>query len=51
MPTEMPTASAIPRTDQAEMAAVPARMVVAWPEHDADAFADWFTQGWTLEAA
>lgn len=48
MPTRTSTASAISSTDQAEIAAVPARMVAAWAEHDADAFAGLFTQDGTL---
>jgi uncharacterized protein (TIGR02246 family) len=44
----MSTTSAISSTDQAEITAVPARMVAAWAEHDADAFADLFTQDGTL---
>jgi len=34
--------------DQAEIAAVPARMVAAWAAHDADAFADLFADDGTL---
>jgi uncharacterized protein (TIGR02246 family) len=34
--------------DQAEIAAVPARMVAAWAAHDADAFAKLFTRDGTL---
>jgi uncharacterized protein (TIGR02246 family) len=34
--------------DQAEIAAVPARMVAAWAAQDADAFADLFTPEGTL---
>ena len=43
----MPT-STIPSTEQAEIAAVPARMVAAWAAHDAKAFADLFTPDGTL---
>src|SRR5580692_10936855 len=43
----MPT-STISSTEQAEIAAVPARMVAAWAAHDAKAFADLFTQDGTL---
>jgi uncharacterized protein (TIGR02246 family) len=38
----------ISSTEQAEIAAVPARMVAAWAAHDADAFADLFTTDGTL---
>lgn len=34
--------------DQAALAAVPARMMEAWAAHDAEAFADLFTEGGTL---
>lgn len=36
------------RTDQAAVAAVPARMVAAWRDHDADAFAGLFAEDGTL---
>jgi uncharacterized protein (TIGR02246 family) len=49
MSTETPTAGpAVPATEQAEIAAVPARMVASWAAHDADAFADLFTEDGTL---
>lgn len=41
-------APTISGTEQAEIAAVPARMVAAWAAHDADAFADLFTGDGTL---
>jgi len=41
-------APALSSTEQAEIAAVPARMVAAWATHDARAFADLFTQDGTL---
>jgi uncharacterized protein (TIGR02246 family) len=34
--------------DQAEIAAVPARMVAAWAAHDADAFAELFAEDGTM---
>jgi uncharacterized protein (TIGR02246 family) len=49
MPTSTPAAvPAISSTEQAEIAAVPARMVAAWAAHDAQAFADLFTQDGTM---
>src|SRR6201999_1971834 len=44
-PTAVPTAAS---AEQAQIAAVPARMVAAWAAHDADAFADPFTEDGTL---
>jgi uncharacterized protein (TIGR02246 family) len=41
-------AAAMSSTEQAEIAAVPARMVAAWAAHDAKAFADLFTQDGTM---
>ncbi len=35
-------------TDQAEITAVPARMVASWAANDADAFADLFTEDGTM---
>jgi uncharacterized protein (TIGR02246 family) len=43
--TEAPSAAA---QLQAEIAAIPARMVQAWAAHDADAFADLFAEDGTL---
>ncbi|MET7427261.1 SgcJ/EcaC family oxidoreductase [Dactylosporangium sp. NPDC005555] len=48
MPATASTPSAMSSTDQAEITAVSARMVAAWAEHDADAFADLFTQDGTM---
>jgi uncharacterized protein (TIGR02246 family) len=49
MPTSTPAAvPAISSTEQAEIAAVPARMVAARAAHDAQAFADLFTQDGTM---
>lgn len=44
-PVAVPTISS---AEQAEIAAVPARMVAAWAAHDAEAFADLFTENGTL---
>lgn len=41
-------APAISASEQAEIAAVPARLVAAWAAHDAEAFADLFTHDGTL---
>jgi uncharacterized protein (TIGR02246 family) len=46
MTTETPTTA--PAAEQAEIAAVPARMVASWAAHDAEAFADLFTEDGTL---
>lgn len=50
MPSNTPAAAApaISSTEQAQIAAVPARMVAAWAAHDAHAFADLFTLDGTL---
>ncbi|NES30228.1 SgcJ/EcaC family oxidoreductase [Micromonospora terminaliae] len=50
MPTNSSPAAAPtgPGAEQAEIAAVPGRMVAAWAAHDADAFADLFTENGTL---
>ncbi|WP_430787992.1 SgcJ/EcaC family oxidoreductase [Actinoplanes sp. G11-F43] len=42
------TGNAFSAADQAAVAAVPARMIKAWAEHDADAFADLFLDGGTM---
>lgn len=47
--TTAPPASAMPTAaDQQAIAAVPARMVAAWAAHDADAFAELFTEDGTM---
>ncbi|HEY0169290.1 MAG TPA: SgcJ/EcaC family oxidoreductase [Jatrophihabitans sp.] len=46
--TSVPSAAGPSAADMAAIAAVPARMVAAWAAHDADAFAELFTEDGTL---
>jgi uncharacterized protein (TIGR02246 family) len=44
----MPSTTAPSPAEQLAIAAVPARMIAAWAKHDADAFAELFTEDGTL---
>ncbi|MCW3818269.1 SgcJ/EcaC family oxidoreductase [Micromonospora sp. DR5-3] len=46
--TSTTASTEVDRSEQAAIAAVPARMVNAWREHDADAFAGLFAEDGTL---
>ncbi|MEU4768538.1 SgcJ/EcaC family oxidoreductase [Actinosynnema sp. NPDC023794] len=48
MSTTSPDATEAAAAEQALIAGVPARMVAAWAAHDADAFADLFTEDGAL---
>ncbi|GIE30589.1 hypothetical protein Ait01nite_036340 [Actinoplanes italicus] len=46
--TSTPTSTGPDKADQAAIAAVPARMVAAWREHDSKAFAGLFAENGTM---